>query len=261
MVDHAPLIPSFRDFSLFQPEAFGPQLRKPTVLEVESILRNSPAGKLGQAVSTENWPWLERMGFLDAVIPGLKVHSLGGLAPFQADGIWGPYEWYYRERGGGASLRLAPIGTFPAAADGLYGAHQSADEFAGSTGWVSRFLELWEQLSVAKFLYEFSAREIFVEKDEDSGLFSLRDSGKLISQYGWGHSPEEAWLETQGFIQYFEEKLGWSRELQREWRERMGISRTPSNADERVFPTSAPDFRVRWDALTVPEDYEHFIAG
>lgn len=273
MTDHSSLVPSFRDFSFYmkghstlhssgdsssEGEA---ELRLPNILEVERILRESAAGRLGKAVDTEGWPWLERMEFLEGAIPGIKVHSIGGYVPFEADGIWGPYEWYYRERGGGATLSLAPIGTFPAAADGLYRASQSVDEFAGSTGWVSRFLGLWEQLSVAKFLYKFSARDISVEKDENSGLFSLGNSEELKSQYGWGHSPEEAWLETQAFIQYFEEKLGWSQEFQREWRERMEISRVPLNADERVFPAEAPDFRVNWEALDIPEDYEHFIAG
>jgi len=263
MVDHAPLVPSFRDFSYLRPEPFGPQLpelRKPTVLEVERILNESPAGKLGLAVSTEGWPWLDRMAFLDKVIPGLKVHSLGGLAPFQADGTWGPYEWYYRERGGGSSLRLDALGTFPGLSGSLYGSSGDADEFAGSKGWVDRFLLLWESLTVDSYLYEFDSKKISIERigDKSSSSFEFRDIGEFEVSYGRGHTPEEAWESTSAYSSYIEEIIGLTRELQLEHWERREISRTPLNSDERVFPAETPDFTVRWDALKVPEELSHF---
>jgi len=264
MVDHAALIPSFRDFSGYRPESFGPQLpepRKPTVLEVESILRDSPAGKLGQAVSTEGWPWLERMDFLDAVIPGLKVHSLGSMEPFQADGIWGPYEWYYRERGGGSTLRLDTIGTFPGLSGALYGSFGDSEYFAGTTGWLNNFLKLWERLEVDSFLYEFDSKQVSIERigDEASPDFEFRQTGKSEVSYGRGHSPEEAWDRSSGYSSYLEEKIGLTREHQAEYRARREVSRTPLNSDERVFPAETPDFTVNWSALKVPEELKRFV--
>jgi hypothetical protein len=265
MADHEPLIPSFRDFSYFQPEVFGPQLpelRKPTVLEVERVLSESPAGKLGLAVDTEGWPWLKRMDFLDAVIPGLKVHSIGGMEPFQADGIWGPYEWYYRERGGGASLRLNPLGSFPGISEALYGAHERSEMFAGTQGWVTRFLQLWERLAVESYLYEFDAKTISIDRvgDEENPRFELRDTGEVEITYGRGFSIEEARNAAGTYSSYLDERLGWSRELQDARRELQEISLSPRNSDERVFPSQTPDFTVLWNELQIPEGFERFVA-
>lgn len=267
--DHASLVPSFRDFSHYfkghsieeliesAKSAPEPELPKPTVLEVEHILKHSPAGKLGEAISFDGWPWLERMGFLDAVIPGLKVHSLGGIAPFQADGIWGPYEWYYRERGGYASLRLAPIATFPGAQEALYSAKGEVAEFSGPEGWVPRFLKLWEKLERSPFLYEFPAREVNYEKTE--GGLELVLTGEDILQPGWGYSPTDAWLNTAQYSAYYEEYFGWTKELQEKRRELMEISKEPANRDERVYPLEDPDFTVNWDALAAPDELQRFL--
>lgn len=263
MADHAALLPSFRDFSIYfsghsiEPRSAKAELPKPTVLEVERILEESPAGQLGQAVNFEGWPWLERMKFLQDAIPGIRVHSLGGIAPFQADGVWGPYEWYYRERGGGADLRLAPIATFPSAQESLYGSGAEVKEFAGSEGWISRFLKLWERLEHSPYLYEFPAREVHLRKT-DEGIAPLI-TGESTTQAGWGHTAEEAWLNAAAYAPYFEDHLGWTRELQEERRELMEISTTPLNSDERVYPEIDPDFSVSWDRLSVPEELSRFI--
>ncbi len=263
MTDHAALLPTFRDFRTYfighssESEPEKNELPKPTVLEVERILRESPAGKLNRAVNLEGWPWLERLEFLDAVIPGIRVHSLGGIAPFQADGIWGPYEWYYRERGGGADLRLAPIATFPSAQESLYSSSAEVKEFAGSEGWLTRFLQLWEQLERSPYLYEFTAREVHLRKT-DEGIVPLI-TGEMTTQAGWGHTPEEAWLNAAAYMPYFAEHMGWTRELQKRRRELMDISKTPLGSDERVYPESDPDFSVDWDALSVPDELARFL--
>lgn len=272
MKDHASLVPSFRDFSYYS-ESAGlfdeldgaaeptpepePELPKPTVLEVERILKQSPAGRLGEAISFEGWPWLERMSFLEAAIPGLKVHSLGGIAPFQADGIWGPYEWYYRERGGGAELRLAPIATFPGAQGTLYSAQAEAPEFAGFEGWLRRFLQCWENLERSPFLYEFPAREVYTTR-QDEVLVNVV-TGEDHLQPGWGHSPTDAWLNAAAYQPYMDEHFGWTRELQEERRELMEISREPANLDERAYPLEDPDFTVNWTELEVPDELKGFI--
>lgn len=260
MADHAPLIPSFRDFSYLRPETFDPELPelpKPTISEVERALAESPAGKLGQAIDIDRWPWLERMSFLDSVVPGIRVHSLGGIAPFQADGIWGPYEWYYRERGGGADLRLAPIATFPSAQESLYGSGAEVKEFAGSEGWVSRFLTLWEKLSRSAFLYEFPAREVHVIQGAQ-GL-ELQLTGETTVEASWGHSPQEARQNAAGYHPYLDEKLGWTRELQAERRELMEISEEPINSDNRDYPAEDPRFIVLREKLVVPAELARFV--
>jgi hypothetical protein len=260
MADSAALLPSFRDFSIyFRGQPTGPQsakaaIPKPTVLEVEHILEESTAG---QPVNFEGWPWLERMEFLQDAIPGIRVHSLGGIAPFEADGIWGPYEWYYRERGGGADLWLAPIATFPGAQAALYSSGAEVKEFAGSAGWITRFLKLWERLERSPYLYEFSAREVYLRKTE-WGIVPFV-TGEVTTQAGWGHTPDEAWLNVASYIPYFEEQRGWTRELQAERRELMDISKQPLNKDERVYSKIAPDFTVNWDGLAVPKELSNFL--
>lgn len=272
MTNHASLVPSFRDFSHYfsghsildeldgaaapAPES-EPKLPNPTVLEVEHSLKESPAGKLGEAISFEGWPWLERMDFLEAAIPGLKVHSLGGIAPFQADGIWGPYEWYYRERGGHGELRLAPIATFPGAQEALYNAHSEVSEFVGTEGWIRRFLASWERLERSPFLYEFPAKEVYIEGEE--GAKRTVVTGEDTVQAGWGYSPTDAWLDAARYQPFYEEYFGWPKELQEARRELMEISKEPINRDERVYPLEDPDFAVDWDAIAVPVDYAKFF--
>ena len=37
------------------------------------------------------------------------------------------------------------------------------------------------------------------------------------------------------------------------------VAELPSNADERVYPLSAPDFTVNWPALDVPDEFQRFL--
>jgi len=262
MADHAALTPTFRDFSYFRnsTDEKTDRLPKPTVREVENILTQSPAGLLGQAVSTEGWPWLERMNFMDAVIPGIRFHSLGGIVPFQADGTWGPYEFYYRERHGYAELRLAPIATFPGPSEALYSAKSSAPEFAGSTGWLTRFLELWEKLSIAPFLYRFQARDVNIHRsDESEGAdFRLVFGEGFTDVAGWGFDAEEARRSALTVVPFYEEQFGWTPELQQERFRAMEVAELPLNSDDRTFPEETPHFGVIWEALAVTDDLSHF---
>lgn len=261
MVDHAAIIPSFRDFSSYRakPSVEPEPLRKPTVLEVDRVLSESPAGKLGKAIATEGWPWLERTGFMDSVIPGIAIHSLGGSVPFQADGIWGPYEWYYRERGGYSDLRLSPIGTFPGAGDALYSASGEVPEFSGTEGWLPRFLELWARLERAPFLYSFGCKEILVSEGENGVEFL--DTGEVSEQLAWGHSPEEARHSANELRTFYEEILGWGESTQRERLRLMEIAEDPSKMDDRVYPLQSPDFAVHLNGLSLPEELQHFAVS
>jgi len=262
MADHAALVPSFRDFSYLRnsTDEKAERLPKPTVQEVAQILEHSPAGKLGQAVNTEGWPWLERMGFMDAVIPGILFHSLGGLVPFQADGTWGPYEFYYRERHGHATLRLTPIATFPGAWNALYSAKADAPEFAGTTGWLTRFLELWEQLSVAPFLYKFQARDVNIRKtgEGENATRELVFGEGFTEVAGWGFTAEEARSDALSVVPFYEEQFGWTPGLQEARFEAMEVAELPLNSDERVFPEEQPRFEVNRGALAVPEELSKF---
>lgn len=262
MADHAALIPSFRDFSYYRnsTDEKSERLPKPTIQEVAHILEHSPAGKIGQAVNIEGWPWLERMAFLEAVIPGIRFHSLGGFVPFQADGTWGPYEFYYRERHGHAEVRLAPIATFPGVSGALYSAKAEAPEFAGTTGWLTRFLELWEQLSVAPFLYEFQARNVGIRPSggEEGAELELVFEDGFTDVAGWGLTPEEARKGALTVVPFYEEQFGWTVELQEARFRAMEVAELPLNSDDRVFPVEQPRFEVNWEALAIPEDLSKF---
>lgn len=262
MADHAALVPSFRDFSYYRnsTDEKSERLPGPTVQEVTQILEHSPAGKLGQAIYTENWPWLERMDFMDSVILGIRFHSLGGFVPFQADGTWGPYEFYYRERHGYAELRLAPIATFPGVSGALYSAKADVPEFAGTTGWLMRFLELWEQLSIAPFLYEFQGRDVSIRRggEEEGAELELVFKDGFTDVAGWGLTPAEARKNALTVVPFYEEQFGWTVELQEARFRAMEIAELPLNSDDRVFPVENPHFEVNWTALAVPEELSKF---
>lgn len=246
------LIPSFRDFSSggeFELDSEGsivfvesPEPEEPisplTANEVAEILKSNP-----DALRTESWPRLSASSELAEKIPGILIHNYGGFVPFQAEGVWGPYEWYYRERGGGSSLGLAPIGTFPSATDSLYWASGEADEFQGSEGWIDRFLSHWVRLAPGPDGYWFEGRKVNVFRDEAGELdFTVKEGPEEL--FGWGNSAEEALADSRKPSAYLLE-AGFSEELQeRIWQAHELTVEKSRLAAVRVYPPNHPSFEL-----------------
>lgn len=253
--DPRKLLPSFRDFSSWDKfeldsegnicfvESTENQSTPPTVHEVMAALEADP-----NALETEGWPRLEESAEIAEKIPGLVVHSYGGFAPFQADGVWGPYEWYYRERGGASSLGLAPIGTFPSATDALYWASGEAEEFKGSDGWIDRFLDHWVRLAPGPDGYWFEVNRVKPYRAEDGSMLFDVLEGEREEIFGWGNSAEEALEYTSKPSPYLEEH-GWSEDFQRKiWIAQGPTVECARLAAVRIYPTEHPSFEVRGES-------------
>ena len=176
---------------------------------------------------------------LHARVPGLTVGQAGGLLPFQSEGTWHGHPYYFRYRGGTASLRVGGPDVVSSPlwnATVLYGHAQAGcldmDEF------TYLFCVLGRKLQQAEYRYTFDLREGF-HPDPDlppaSALLGIN-----IGQ--WARSGKEA----------TERLTEWLAALAEQFPD------TPAGftiddviltgEDTRAFPDPAPDFAV----LSVP---------
>lgn len=207
------------------------------------------------AQDTSDWKWL------DEFIPGIVIHSAGGICPFQAEGFIKGHPFYYRERGGVASLLVTgeDDSTPYSMADALWGSSEDVDEFRNGPGWISTLINLVEKLEKTPFLYSFSARRIEFEDNNDLNSMYSTDFEDVV--YGWGYSPEEALESIQRTSEYLTLN-GWSEESQKRYHELQKISSIPLNYDNRgEIPD--PDFEIQvpeiWrnskGLVDIPEDF------
>lgn len=180
---------------------------------------------------------------LAKLIPGIIITSAGGIVPFQAEGTLHGYPFYYRDRHGVAELRIGAVGStdhiLPSGA--LYNASVETPEFEGDKNFVKNLYSLVPKLEKGPFLYRFVGRK---PKFKNDGAWSYTiDSADTEEALGWGHTPEEAYVNSSMPSSYLEEK-GFALEAQRKFWIDRDVDPRPTNADERVYPSPEPDFRV-----------------
>jgi hypothetical protein len=102
-----------------------------------------------------------------ALAPDATLTSYGGAIPFQAEGTWGPHAFYFRYRGGTATLRVGTSAD-SIVSDPLWQASTSYGDsmngFLLFTEFLDLFATLSQQLERSPFLYWFSP------SNPDSGL-------------------------------------------------------------------------------------------
>jgi len=180
---------------------------------------------------------------LTKLIPGIMITSAGGIVPFQAEGTLHGFPFYYRDRHGVAELRVGAVGStdhiLPAGA--LYSASVETPEFEGADHFVKNLYHLVPELKKAPFLYRFPGHKATFLNDGNWGYTIDRSS--VEEALGWGHSLEEAYVNSSTPSTYLAEK-GFSLEAQRKlWIDRE-VDTRPLNRDERAYPPVTPDFRV-----------------
>jgi len=171
----------------------------------------------------EAWRDVERE-YMRRHVPGVELEQWGGCVPFQAEGAWDGYQFYFRYRGGWASLSIATQGDDPVETPGWRASTAYGDTWGGSlefVEFVSLLCYLRSQLQRAPFHYDFPVLSK-PESVESEYLLSLNQVS------AWGHSPQEAYRALA------------SREHYNGW----GIDPTPLNEDRRTFPDKDPDFFV-----------------
>lgn len=194
------------------------------------------------------WKWLSNF------FPHLDLDFVGGSIPFQAwgSGLIQDYPFYYRERGGIATLKIGFKNEkeMMRSLDSLYSASTEVEEFRRHSEWVETLFNLFENLEKSKFLYEFPCKEIgFSDSNDHKTAFTKFD--KDDSEYGWGHSVKEAFENTKEISSYLESK-GWTVEDQLKIWKLKRIDPFPKSRDNRIFPDEVPDFR-----LNVPADWRN----
>lgn len=189
------------------------------------------------AQDPSDWSWLQEL------IPGFIVSSAGGAVPFQAEGLFQGYPFYYRDRGGVASLRVGELDGDPPYQGNsiLYTASRETPEFEGSKHFISNLTKLIPLLDRALYLYDFIGKKLIYASTQDWSYTVSPTETEVTSS--WGMTPEEAYLELMAPSRYLIEH-GASAELQ----ERMCLDRAfnpiPLNVDDRHFPASMPNFHI-----------------
>lgn len=135
--------------------------------------------------------------WLKEFIPEIIIYSAGGFCPFQVEGYLGEFNFYYRERGGFASLTLAMSkDDCYSAADNLYRSSIEVKEFREGTGWFSTLMNLIEKLERNSYLYQFQTDEIDYgpNNNPDEIKKKLDKNGEVVhgTAPAWGFTAEEA---------------------------------------------------------------------
>lgn len=190
---------------------------------------------------------------LSALIPTLLVTSAGGSCPYQAEGTLHGYDFYFRYRGGSASLEVA---SDPDSLGSLwYASRAHGGRYDGTLGrqdFIDLMVVLVADLQPAPFLYEFSGYKIKVVHDEAADSGQPDDAPKTLHiettdtpeiYRSWGHTPREAidrFAEPSAYLT----EHGWSEESQRQAVDAQRLDPTPLNTDNRTYPSETPRFEV-----------------
>lgn len=212
---------------------------------------------------------------LSARISGLLVESAGGVLPFQSEGTLHGLPYYFRYRGGYASLTVMAAPAAGEEADllcPLYAAGTDyGDDYAGSLSreeFYSLMLTLVPQLTEAAFLWEFQGVKVTIEdlsnpKPESLDVlverrhqpvsgsapernppdlrFTATDAPEVYRARGV--TPADAYARLRETSQWLVSK-GWSEDAQRANAAAKAIDPTPVNTDTRTFPYPRPVFEV-----------------
>lgn len=177
----------------------------------------------------------EYVKLLKASNETIEISRIGGMFPFQVIGTIEGLFFYYRERYGIASLRIFEN---KEKVNPLYDASTEVEEFRDhvvNCEWLETIQKLFNELEKSNFLYKF--------KKED---------GSII--YSHGSNSKEAY---NNLVEYSENELlidlGLSSdELYENHKEKYcGISPTPVNFDDRIFPEKKPSFSLPYNDYIV----------
>lgn len=148
--------------------------------------------------------------WLKEFIPGIVIYSAGGVCPFQAEGYLDGFNFYYRERGGVASIQLANSkNECYDLATALYTADIEVEEFREGLGWFSTLMNLIEKLEKPPYRYSFQKNAIDYGPDGNTPTKKLDENGNVIHTDfpGWGFTVEEAFENASNAIEGMRERF------------------------------------------------------
>jgi len=187
------------------------------------------------AQDTTKWSWLQEY------IPTIIVNSAGGICPFQADGLLQGLPFYFRERGGSASLRIGEKDGSPFGEGVIYSASVDSDGVNSDELFVALMLTLVPMLKPAPFLWRFDAKKInYVGNDWE---YTVSDTEKE-DVLGWGQTAAEGLANASSPSVYLESH-GCTPEMQKQIWLDMEVNPKAKNSDTRVWPEVTPIFEVK----------------
>lgn len=221
-------------------------------------------------ISDFNW--------LKEFIPGIVIYSAGGITPFQAQGYLDGFNFYYRERGGVASLNLANSKKeCYDLATALYTADIEVEEFREGFGWFSTLMNLVEKLERTPYRYKFQKDSVDFGSNGTSFVKEFDENGEVVhdSTIGWGLTADEAFKDAVQHLEWMRGYLCHRMKYDKETRELVpDTERSWSNENfdkyveminlqpivvevegiDRAYPDIEPVFEVR-----VPELWRNEI--
>ncbi len=189
----------------------GQEILDETTLTIETVINRLLYNEI-RFTTTEN-----RIPELLKRAPGIRVHSFGGNVPFQAEGTWYGYWYYFRYRSGYVTLAIAdtPEGTTlkPLWKKGInYGG-----EYDGSLNkeeFVTLFCQLAQTMEKSPFFYIFETPE-------------GREPNDFICC--WAHDLETAKKEVKETSKLSEKEFK---------------NLKTKEIDDRIFPEKMPKFEI-----------------
>lgn len=166
---------------------------------------------------------------LYARVPGLHITSAGGVAPYQVEGTWLGYAFYFRFRGGSATLTIARKDDELFSRPLWSAATSHGDDWSG---WLNRkeftslFCELAGKLGKAWFRFEFQVLSM-PEPSLDGFLPAQQSSDIPTREWVWAYTVEEA---RERLKEYPYNSVQYAHE--------------PITNDDRVYPETTPEFIV-----------------
>lgn len=172
-------------------------------------------------------------------IPGFSLEYYGGSCPVQAEGSLNGLRFYFRYRGGFASLKVG----VDAIGEPMYSASKEyGDELQGwatDGEFLDLFKELYLNLERSPFLWQFNAT--FIRDIEGT----LHKKGDVEKQYSWGHTAEEAFEHFVNSGDRYAEMDGPLHEYWQMFLASVSLKPEPVNRDLRQFPDPEPVFEFR----------------
>ena len=199
-------------------------------------------------------------------IPTLELTNAGGAVPFQAEGQWDGYDFYFRYRGGTATLKIGTpedvIGEPLWSASMEYGRY--LDGTLDTEEFIYLFCTLARNLNKASYRYRFYDKNV----GPDATSTRYRADGttyQVNEEYtGWGLNPWDArryaYARNKEYAQMYAEaaveaaKKGAAEDAPNLFRNVALLDLTTDTIDNRVYPAVRPPFTV----LSVPEPTTSF---
>lgn len=227
--------------------------------EIDSLAEETRFDLYSQDI--KKWEWMQEF------IPEIVVISAGGLLPFQAEGYIKDLFFYYRERGGVASLRLSDsMDKSYSYGSSLYSSSLEVEEFRSGSGWIETFFNLYEKLEKTRKLYNFETNQVRLNSDGKPYL-----TGEKSTKVEWGYTSDEAYNEiikhqdSEETIQVWVDYRRFSRENYLEYIRLEDVQNKVLNIEyeDKEYPEIEPVFKViapeTWrqsdSSIKIPEDF------